>query len=150
MIMPSWAPGSPQPRDPVWLSGIACWALRRRMIMRIGPGMPGPGGRAGGAPGPGAGSLGDRVDLIGYEPVRLAVHAFGGVGVRGIDQAEDLAVLLIHPVAQVMNAVCALGLQVGGVRLRHVVDGDRAAKGVGVHEQCHRLYLSALLRAGLL
>src|SRR5689334_22932134 len=67
----------------------------------------------------GSGSLGDWVDLVGDEPVCLAVDGSGGVGVWGIDQAEDLAVLLVDPVPQVVNAVGVLGLQVGGVRLGH-------------------------------
>jgi hypothetical protein len=56
-------------------------------------------------------AFGDRVDLVGDEPVRLAVHDGRGVGVRGVDQAEDLAVRLIDPVAQVLDTVTALGLQ---------------------------------------
>jgi hypothetical protein len=41
------------------------------------------------------------------------VHGSRGIGIGGVDQAEDLAVLLVDPVAQVVNAVCLLGLQVG-------------------------------------
>src|SRR5215471_14199576 len=69
----------------------------------------------------------------------FAMHGCCGVGVWGVDQAEDLAMVLVDPVAQVVDAVCILGLQVGGVCLRHVVDGDRALDRVRVHEQCHRL-----------
>src|SRR5712691_4262301 len=53
-------------------------------------------------------SFGDGVDLVGDEPVCLAVHRGGRIGVWRVDQAEDLAVLLVDPVAQVMDAVCVL------------------------------------------
>src|SRR5262249_9673957 len=87
--------------------------------------------------GAGSGALGDRVDLVGDEPVRLAVHRRRGVRVRRVDQAKDLAMLLVDPIPQVVNAVGVLGVQVGGVCLRHVVDRDRAINGVRIHEQCH-------------
>src|SRR5215472_7242823 len=90
-------------------------------------------------------SLSDWVDLVGDEPMGFAVHGRCGVGVGSVDQAEDLAVLLVDPVAQVVNAVCILGLHVGGVCLCHVVDGDRAADGVRIHEQCHGLSFPEML-----
>src|SRR5262245_40640535 len=100
--------------------------------------MVGPGGQRG----PGwSGALGDRVDLIRDKPVRLAVHRGRRFRVRGVDQAEDLAAVLVHPVAQVMNAVSVLGLQVGGVGLGHVVQADRSAERVRVHEQCQGWFL---------
>src|SRR5215469_7630194 len=93
-----------------------------------------------------SGALGDWVDLVGDEPVCFAVHGSRGVGVWGIDQAEDLAVLLVDPVPQVVNAVGVLGLQVGGMCLGHVIDGDRPADGVRVHEQCHGWVLLRCMR----
>ncbi len=61
--------------------------------------------------------LGDLVDLVGDEAVRLAVHGVGGLRVGGLDEAEDLPRLLVDPVALVLDAVLLLRLQVGLVRL---------------------------------
>jgi len=49
-------------------------------------------------------SFHDRHNALRDEPVRLAVHAGRGIGVRGIDEAEDLAARLVRPVAQVPDA----------------------------------------------
>ena len=65
------------------------------------------------------------------------MHGSCGVGVWGIDQAKDLAVLLVDPVPQVVNAVGVLGLHVGGVCFGHVVEGDLAVNRVRVYEQRH-------------
>src|SRR5262249_56360000 len=59
----------------------------------------------------------------------------------GVEQAEDLAVRLVDPVAQVVHAVPALGLQVGGMCRGDVVDADWAAGGVDVDEQWHGFVL---------
>src|SRR3954451_3648833 len=51
-------------------------------------------------------------ELVRHETVRLAVHPCGGLGVRGVDQAEDLAGVLVEPVALVVDAVGVLHLEV--------------------------------------
>src|SRR3954447_17480023 len=82
--------------------------------------------------------LGDRVDLVGDETVGLAVDRVGRLRVRGVDQAEDLALVLVDPVAEVLHVVRALRLRVGGVGSRHVVGGDVASLDVvDIHEQRH-------------
>src|SRR5262245_2475681 len=45
-----------------------------------------------------SGPLLDLEDLVRDETVGLAVDSGGGVGGRGLDQAEDLARALVHPV----------------------------------------------------
>jgi hypothetical protein len=85
------------------------------------------------------GVLADGVDLVGDEPVSLPVNGVGGLGVRRVNQAEDLSRFLVHPVAQVVDSVRCLGGQVGlvgagGVGLRHP-----SLDVVDVHEQCHLL-----------
>src|SRR3954451_10649468 len=79
----------------------------------------------------------DLVDLVSDEAVGLAVHGVGGVRVRRIDQAEDLAVGLVDPVALVVDTVVALDRQVGLVRLRDVAGVDRAVHVVNVHVERH-------------
>ena len=61
-------------------------------------------------------ALRDGVDLVGDQPVRLAVDRVGGLGVGRLDEAEDLARGLVDPVAQVAHAVGALRREVGLVR----------------------------------
>jgi hypothetical protein len=69
--------------------------------------------------------------------VRLAVHGRGGFRGRRLDQAEDLALRLGDPVAQVRHVVVALLLQVGLVRLGDVVGGNAAVDRVDIHEERH-------------
>src|SRR3954470_24339123 len=83
----------------------------------------------------------DGVDLIGDEPVGVAVHGVRGLGGRGVDEAEDLAGALVDPVAKVLDVVVALGGQIGLVGLGDVVDADPAFHVVDVHEQCHVVLL---------
>jgi len=37
-----------------------------------------------------SGALGDLVDLVGDEPVGLAVHCVGGLCIRRLDEAEEI------------------------------------------------------------
>src|SRR5947208_1047449 len=53
------------------------------------------------------GVLCDWEDLVGDQTVRLAVDGGGGLGVGRLHQAEDLARLLVHPVADVVHPVGA-------------------------------------------
>src|SRR5262245_3527132 len=55
----------------------------------------------------------DLEDRVGEEAVGLAVDGDGGVGVGGLDEAEDLPVGLVVPVLPVVDAVRALDPQVG-------------------------------------
>src|SRR6478735_12700562 len=57
---------------------------------------------------PGSGVLADGVDLVRHQPVGLAVDRVGRLGVRCLDEAEDLARALVDPVPQVADAVRAL------------------------------------------
>src|SRR5690349_13161785 len=60
-------------------------------------------------------------DLVGDQAVRVAVHGVGGLGVGGLDEAEDLPLGLVDPVAQVADAVGLLGGEVGLVGLGDLV-----------------------------
>jgi hypothetical protein len=55
--------------------------------------------------------------------VRFAVHGGRGFGVGSIDEAEDLALALVDPVAQIRHAVSFLGLEVSLVRSLHIIEG---------------------------
>src|SRR6266540_2413602 len=73
-----------------------------------------------------------------HQAVRLAVHCVRGVGVRRLDQAEDLAALLVHPVVEIAHAVAFLNLQVRGVGSRDVGRGGTVGEAVvHVHVQSH-------------
>jgi hypothetical protein len=47
------------------------------------------------------------MDLVGDQAVGLAMDAGCGVGVRRVDQAEDLAVALVGSVPQMVNAMAS-------------------------------------------
>ena len=55
-----------------------------------------------------SGALGDLVEGMGLEAVRLAVDLGRGLAIRGVDEAEDLAGLLVDAVVLVVDAVRAL------------------------------------------
>src|SRR5688500_4271903 len=65
-------------------------------------------------------ALDDRVDVVGQEAVRLAMHRNGGLGVRCLDEAEHLAARVVDPVGLVVDAVLLLDLDVLGVRARDI------------------------------
>ncbi len=52
----------------------------------------------------------DLDQLVGHQPVRLAVHPLGRLLVRGFDQAEDLARAFVEPVLVIRDTVLALDL----------------------------------------
>src|SRR5688572_10347416 len=94
-------------------------------------------------------SLQDRVDLVGHQTVRLAVHGVRGVGVRRLDQAEDLAALLIHPVVEVAHPVTVLDAEVGRVSPCDV-GRARAVRQVvvNIHVQRHPSHLLSATTLG--
>ncbi len=57
----------------------------------------------------------DLEQLVGHEAVSLAVHLVGALGRGCLDQAEDLALRLVDPIAQVPHVTGALGRQVSRV-----------------------------------
>src|SRR5687767_1906989 len=77
------------------------------------------------------------VDLFRHEAVRFAVDPMSRLRVRRLDEAEDLARLLVDPIAAVVDPVLTLDLEVLLMGLRHVVGGDPVADVVNVHEQRH-------------
>src|SRR6476660_2770924 len=83
-------------------------------------------------------ALGDRVDRVGDQSVRSAVHGLGSLFVGGVHETEDLAVALIDPVAQVVHAVRVLGGEICGVCLGYVVQRNGGLEVMHVHEQSHR------------
>jgi hypothetical protein len=69
-------------------------------------------------------AFGDREDRVRDESVRLSVYRDRGVGVGSLDEAEDLAVLLVNPVLLVVDAVPGLGFQVSLMRAGDVRGGQ--------------------------
>src|SRR3954453_11620659 len=84
-----------------------------------------------------SGVLLDPVDLVGDEAVGFTVDTVGGLGVRGVDQAEQLPRRLVDPVLQVLHLVRVLGGEVGGVRGGSVLLRHPSLDVVYVHEQWH-------------
>src|SRR5215471_10104600 len=62
-----------------------------------------------------------------------------GVGVRGLDEAEDPAVFLVYPVLPVVHAVPALRFEVGAMGSGGLLGRYRAVHRVNVHKQRHCL-----------
>ena len=50
--------------------------------------------------------------VIGHQPVCLAVDCLRGLHVRRVEQAEDLAVLLVEPVLEDLRPVLDLGIKI--------------------------------------
>jgi hypothetical protein len=71
-----------------------------------------------------SGALLDLVERVGLEPVRFSMHPSGGLPVGRVDEAEDLAVLLVNPVVLVIDSVLALHADVGFVCPRDVARLD--------------------------
>jgi AraC-like DNA-binding protein len=80
-------------------------------------------------------------NLVCHQPVRNAVDGGRGFGVRGIDQAEDLSVRLVNPIAEVVDVVLVLIVQVGLVRVGRVVQSNGSVQRVHIHKQRHRRLL---------
>ena len=78
----------------------------------------------------------------------LVVDGLGRRDGRRLDQAEQLASLLIDPVPQVPGLVLALRPQVRQVRLRHVVSGHTVVERVDVHEERHCASLGLVVEPG--
>jgi hypothetical protein len=51
-----------------------------------------------------------RRSLFSDKTVRFAMNRRCGVGVGGLNEAEDLSLLPVHPVAQIADVVASLGL----------------------------------------
>ena len=55
-------------------------------------------------------TLAHREDLVCQQAVCFAVDARSGIGVRRVDEAEDLSAVLVDPVPQVLHIVLVLHL----------------------------------------
>lgn len=90
--------------------------------------------------------LADEIDLVSDKAVRLAVHCVGGLGIRRLDEAEDLARQLVDPVAQLVDPVrtlCGKICLVGGsyIGRRHT-----SVDVMNVHEKWHIIAFLVLAR----
>src|ERR1041384_8141282 len=83
-----------------------------------------------------SGVLLDLVDLLGDEPVRLAVHRRRRVRARRFAEAEDLSLLRIVPILEIADPVLPLRREILLVRLGDVV--RRRALHVLVHIHVER------------
>jgi len=77
------------------------------------------------------------IDRVRHQAVGLTVDLDGGLGIGCLDQAEDLPLALVHPVAQVTDVIFALSGQVGLVCLGDIVHRHAGAEVVDIHEQWH-------------
>src|SRR5439155_13805960 len=78
----------------------------------------------------------DLVERVGLKAVRLPMDARGRLPIGRVDEAEDLAVALIDPVALVVHAVLALDPDVGFV-CRGDIGGFHPGDVVNVHVRRH-------------
>jgi hypothetical protein len=76
-------------------------------------------------------------NVVGNQSVSLAMYSVRGVRRRCVDQAEDLALGLIHPVAEVPDVVRALRFEVCGVCLGNVIDRGSAVNSMDIHVEGH-------------
>jgi hypothetical protein len=76
-------------------------------------------------------------NVVGNQSVSLAMHSVRGLCRRCVDEAEDLALGLTHPVAEVPDVVRALRFEVCGVCLGNVIDRGSAADSVDIHVERH-------------
>ncbi|MNE57964.1 hypothetical protein D3C80_1529660 [compost metagenome] len=82
------------------------------------------------------GRQGDFHHFTGDKPVRFAMHALRGCGVRGIHKAKGRATPFIKPVGQKLDAILILNIEVFKVRRSNIRSGN-AGKLVPVHEDRH-------------
>jgi len=74
--------------------------------------------------------------------VRLPVNGDRGLCIRCLDEAEDLAVLLVDLVVLIVDAEPALRVEVGLMCFGGLLGRHRSAEAVDVHEQWHCAFLS--------
>jgi hypothetical protein len=79
----------------------------------------------------------DEEDLVSDKAVGLSVHRDGRLSRGGFDQAEHLALLLVHPVLLVVDAMRTLRVEIGLVSLGDIVKSDSTVDGVYVHVERH-------------
>ena len=84
-------------------------------------------------------SLDQCFKLIGKQPVGFPMNSNRSLFIWRFDQAEDLAAILVEPVAQVFDAVLRLRLQVGGMGLGHRIRGEPFDMSVRIHKQWHEV-----------
>src|SRR5262245_28110377 len=75
-------------------------------------------------------------DLVGHYAVRLAMHGFSRLLAGRLHEAEDLAGAFVEPVAEILDAVFLLDLQVAAVGIRG--DLGRQSVDLVVHVQVKR------------
>src|SRR4029434_1023323 len=77
------------------------------------------------------------VNLFGNETMCLAMDRRRGMGVGGLNEAKDLSVLPVNPVAQRADVVAALSLQISLMSFAHIIKGHCTVEAVDVHVERH-------------
>lgn len=89
----------------------------------------------------------DGEDLVGDKPMSLPVYGVGRFRVGRLDKAEDLPRRRVHPVAEIVHPVRALGREIGLVGGGDVTRRHPSLDTVYVHEKWHvRLFPSVAVR----
>ena len=78
-------------------------------------------------------------DLIGEQPVGLAMDGDGSLGVGGVDEAEGFLGRFAEPVSQVLDLILVLHRFVQGMGFLQVRPADPRAELMHVHEKSHCL-----------
>jgi hypothetical protein len=87
------------------------------------------------------GSLFDLDNLIGHQPVRLAVHALCRLLVRGFDQAKDLTGVFVIPVLDVIHPVLFVHREIRLVGLSSRVGCQALNVMMNIDEERHRSFV---------
>src|SRR3990170_1753655 len=77
-------------------------------------------------------ALGNLVDLIGHKTMRFTMYGRRSLGVRSVNETEDLAHSLIDPIVLVVHPILGLGLEISLMRSRDI--GCR-------YSTFHRMYI---------
>lgn len=78
-------------------------------------------------------------DLIGEQPMGLAMDGDGSLGIGGVDEAERFLGRFAEPIGQVLDVVLVLHRFVQGMSVLQIRLADPRAKLMHVHEKSHCL-----------
>src|SRR5262245_7822370 len=87
-------------------------------------------------------SLFDLNDFISNQAMGFAMNGDRSLFIGRFNQAKDLAARLVEPVAQVLDSVFVLCLQVGFVSLGYRLCGEPLDMAVRIHKQWHGFLLT--------
>jgi hypothetical protein len=76
-------------------------------------------------------------NVVGNQSVSLAMHSVRGLCRRCVDEAEDLALGLTHPVSEVLDVMRACALRSAAWAWANAIDSGSAVNSVDIHVERH-------------